>query len=122
MVEDDLLQVHFHLLHLPQDDAPLPLDGRVLKLGVLQNVGENFHGLAFRQRRLDMTFSEQCPLVSVSCLTHVPRETFGVEDGLLARGVGVEVGAHVLDLQLQGALRALGGSLRKRRRDSKRLI
>ena len=99
VVEHDLLQVHLHLLHLPQDHAPLPLDlllweqeleeqevqeqkqeqeVRVQHLsegGVGEDVGEDLHGLV-----------------------EVPGEALRVEHRLLPAGVRVQVSAHVLHL------------------------
>lgn len=90
VIEHDLLQVALHLLHLAQDDAALALDLGLAQLGVLDDVAEDFDGLR-----------------------HVLRQTFGVEDGLLAAGVGVEVRAEVLDFQLEVGLRALGGAFER---------
>lgn len=87
VVEDDLLVLLVNLLLLPQDDVPLPLNSRLLQLGVLQDVGDDVDGL-------------------VNVLT----ERLGVVDGLLARGVCVEVGTKVLDLDLEGVLRALSST------------
>ena len=88
VVEDDLLQVHLDLLHLPEDDSPLPLDLLLAEGGVGQDVREDLHGAV-----------------------QVAGEALGVEYGLLPAGVGVEVSAHVLDLQLEVGLGPLGGSL-----------
>lgn len=76
------------LLHLPEDDAALPLDRVVRELGILQDVGEHVDGDG-----------------------HVLGLNVGEEGGLLARGVGVEPGAHVLDLLLEGAGGAAAGAL-----------
>ena len=76
------------LLLLAQDDAALGLDSGRVKVGVLQNVGEE-----------------------VDRLGHVLLENLGVVSGLLTRGVRVQVGANVLDLNLETGLRALLGAL-----------
>lgn len=41
VVENDLLDLLLNLLRLPQDNVALTLDGRLLELGVLQDVGED---------------------------------------------------------------------------------
>ena len=41
VVKDDLLDLLLNLLGLPQDDVALTLDGRLLKLGVLEDVGQD---------------------------------------------------------------------------------
>lgn len=76
------------LLHLPKDDASLPLDGVIRELGILQDVGEHIDGDG-----------------------HVLALHVGKEGGLLAGGVGVEAGAHVLDLLLKGAGGAAASAL-----------
>jgi hypothetical protein len=43
MVEDNLLQVHLDLLHLPEDDAALPLNLLLPEGGVDEDVGEDLH-------------------------------------------------------------------------------
>jgi hypothetical protein len=43
MVEDHLLQVHLDLLHLPEDDASLPLNLLLPEGGVGEDVGEDLH-------------------------------------------------------------------------------
>lgn len=45
MVEDDLLDLLLNFLRLAQDNVTLSLDGRLLKLGVLQDVGKNIDAL-----------------------------------------------------------------------------
>lgn len=91
VVKDDLLVLLVNLLLLPQDDVPLALNGRSLELRVLQNVRDD-----------------------VNSLVDVLAERLGVVDGLLARRVGVEVGAQVLDLELEGVLRAAASTCAKR--------
>lgn len=88
MVKDNLLHLLVNLLLLAKDDVALALDRGVLKLRVLENVADNVHGLA-----------------------DVLAEALGVVHGLLARGVGVQVCAKVLNLELQSVLVALAGAL-----------
>lgn len=88
VVKDDLLKLLVHLLLLTKDHVPLPLDGRLVELRVLENVRED-----------------------VDSLVDVLVERLGVVDGLLAGGVGVEVGAEVLDLELELSLVARLGAL-----------
>lgn len=84
VVEDDLLHLLVDFLLLAQDDVAFALDGRSLQLAVLQDVGED-----------------------VDSGRNVIVEGLGVVDRVLARRVGVEVPAHVLDFQLELRLRAL---------------
>ena len=87
VVKDNLLHHLVYLLLLSQDDIALPLDGGLLELAVLQDIADDIH-----------------------CFRHIISECFGVVDGLLPAGVGVQVCAQVLDLQLQGMLIALASS------------
>lgn len=88
VVEDDLLELLLDLLGLAEDDVALTLNGRLLELGVLENVGEN-----------------------VDALGDIGVEGLGEVDGVLARGVGVQVATHVLNLELELLLRPVGGAL-----------
>jgi len=45
VVEDNLLDLLLNLLGLAEDDVALALDGRLLELGVLENVGEDIDAL-----------------------------------------------------------------------------
>lgn len=45
VVEDDLLKLLLNLLGLTENDVALALDGRLLELGVLENVLENVDAL-----------------------------------------------------------------------------
>lgn len=84
MVEHNLLQVGFHLLHLPQDHASLPLDFRLAQLRVLDDVGQNFQRFG-----------------------HILRQTLGIIHRLLPAGVRVQLRPQVFYLYLQLALRTL---------------
>jgi len=88
VVEDDLLQLLVNFLLLPEDNIPLPLDGILLQLGVLQDVRDDTDGTG-----------------------HVLLERLGVVDGLLSRSVGVQVSTNVFDLELEGTLSSVLGSL-----------
>lgn len=88
VVKDNLFILLLDLFLLPENDIALPLDRRLFKLGVLENVGEDVDGLG-----------------------DVLVERLGVVDGLLAGGVGVEVGAEVFDFQLELGLRPGLGAL-----------
>jgi len=61
----------------------------ISQLGVLDDVGQDLNGLG-----------------------HILGQTLGVENSLLPGGVGVQVGAQVLHLQLEIGLRALGSALK----------
>lgn len=88
VVEDNLLVLLVDLLELPGDDLSFSVNSRLGQLGVLQNVGEDLHRLG-----------------------HVVLERLGVVDGGLSRGVGVEVAAHVLNVELELVLGSLVGAL-----------
>ncbi len=88
VVKDDLLELLVHLLLFPQNHITLPLDRIGLELRVLQNVRDDADGLAD---------------VLLECL--------GIVDGLLTRGVCIEVCAEVLDLELERLLVARLGPL-----------
>ena len=88
MVKDDLLVLLVDLLLLTDYDVALALDGGALELGVLEDVRDDIDGLR-----------------------DVLAEALGVVDGLLARGVRIEVCAEVLHLELEGVLGATAGAL-----------
>lgn len=88
VVKDNLLVLLVDLLELSGDDLSFSVNGRLGQLGVLQNVGQNLHRLG-----------------------HVVLERLGVVDGGLSRGVGVEVAAHVLNVELELVLGSLVGAL-----------
>ena len=77
MVEDDFLQLLVHLFLLTQNHVSLPFDRARLEFAVLKDVGEDVDGG-----------------------WDVVVEGFGVVDGVFSAGVGVEMAAHVLDLEL----------------------
>lgn len=88
VVEDNLLELLVDLLLLTENDIALALDGGLLKLGVLENVGDDV---------------DDGRDILVECL--------GVVNGLLTRSVGVQVGAEVLNLELELLLGAGLGTL-----------
>lgn len=90
VVKDNLLHHLVDLLLLSQNDISLPLNGRLLELAVLEDIADD-----------------------VDCFWDVVPEGLCVVYGLLARGVGVQVGAEVLDLELESVLGALAGTLRR---------
>ena len=106
VVKDDLLNLLLNLLGLPQDDVAFTLDGRLLELGVLQDVGEDVNEL----RNVGVEGLSEVDgvlalfLILVESHLGVPRITTN-------RSVGVQVAAEVLNLELQLVLRALGSSL-----------
>lgn len=87
VVKDNLLRLLVDFLLLAEDNITLALDGTLLKLAVLQNVRDNVDGR-----------------------THVLAERLCVVDGLLARGVSIQVCAEVLNLKLETVLRALAST------------
>ena len=88
VVKDNLLHLLVNLLLLAKDDIALTLDGIVVQGRVLENVGEDLDRLG------DVGLEGLC-----------------VVDSLLARGVGVQVSAHVLDLDLEIVLTTGVGAL-----------
>ena len=90
VIKDNFLQIHLDLLHFTENHTPLPLDLLLAVLGVLQDVGQDLDGVA-----------------------DVAGQALGVVDGLFSRRVGVDVGSHVLDFQLQLILRSLLRALNK---------
>jgi hypothetical protein len=90
VIKDDLLELLVDLLLLPQDNVPLPLNRAALQLAPLQNIRDDLDTLA-----------------------NVLPEALGIVDGLLATGVGVEVRAQVLNLELELVLRTLAGTLER---------
>ena len=87
VVKDDLLKVHLHLLHLAQDNPTLALNLLLAECGVGEDVAQD-----------------------LDSAVQVAREAFGVEDGLLPAGVGIQVSSHVLNLKLQPGLGSLGSA------------
>jgi hypothetical protein len=88
VVEHDLFELLVHLLLFPQNHIPLSLNRGLLQLAILQNVANN-----------------------VDTLLHVLAKALGIIHRLFARGVSIEVGAEVLDLEFQGVLRTAVGAL-----------
>jgi hypothetical protein len=88
VVKHDLFQLLVNLFLLSEDDVSLPLDRIFLQLRVLQNVRDNADGAG-----------------------DVLLERLGVVDGLFSRRVGVQVGTNVLNLELEGSLSSVLGSL-----------
>ena len=77
-IEDHLLDLALDLLHFPQDDVTLPLN------------------VPLREGRVEQHIREE-----VDGAWNILLEHLGVVDSLLARGVRVEVGAHVFNLHLK---------------------
>ena len=88
MVKDDLLVLLVDLLLLTHDDVALALNSAAFELRVLQDVRDDVDGLR-----------------------DVLTETLSVVDGLLARGVGIEVRAEVLHFELKCVLGTTAGAL-----------
>ena len=88
MVKDNLLVLLVDLLLLTHDNVALALDSAAFELRVLQDVRDDVDGLR-----------------------DILAETLGVVDGLLARGVGVEVRAEVLHFELECVLGTTAGAL-----------
>jgi hypothetical protein len=88
LVQDDLLVLLVHLLGLAKNHIALAGDGSLVQLGVLQNVRQDLDSLG-----------------------HIVLEDAGVIHGLFSGGIGIEVAADILDLNLQLLLRSVLGSL-----------
>lgn len=112
VVKDDLLDLLLDLVGLAQDHVPLALDGGLLELGVLEDVGEDVDTL---RHILVQGLGEVDGVFTLSyCQTRGLRgEDISIiaHDVTTYRGVGVEVGAHVLDLELELLLCPAGGAL-----------
>lgn len=93
VVKDNLLHLLVNLLLLAENDIALALNGIVVQGRVLENVGKNLNRLG-----------------------DVGLEGLGVVDSLLAGSVGVQVGTHVLDLDLNVVLTTGVGTLDLRKR------
>ena len=88
MIKNNLLEVRFDFLHLSQDDPAFAFNLVLSELRVLQDIREDFHHLS-----------------------DILGKAFGVENRLFSRSVSIQMGSHVLNLQLDIGLRALSGSL-----------
>jgi len=90
VVEESLGVVGRDVLGLSQDDVLLSVHGGRVELGVLGDVGKDLNEL-----------------------WHVLVKGVRLEGGLFSRGVGVEGGAKVLDLELELVLRSGRGALER---------
>ena len=88
VVKDNFLELLVDFLLLAQNDVSFTLDSLLLQLGVLQNVGDDTDGAA-----------------------DVLLESLGIVDSLFSRRVGVQVGAHVFNFQLERSLVSALGAL-----------
>lgn len=90
VVENNLLQVGLHLLHLSEDDTTFPLNLCLAQFGVLHDISQDLDGLG-----------------------NVFGQAFGIVDSLFSAGIGVQLRPEILDFDLQLALGPLPGSLEK---------
>ena len=81
VIENNLFQLLVDLLLLPKDDIPLTLNSRAIKLRVLKDITNN-----------------------INRLSHIFPEALRIINGLFPRGVGIQMGAKVLNLQLESVL------------------
>lgn len=81
VIENNLFQLLVNLLLLPQDDISFPFNSATIELRVLENVADN-----------------------IDRLRNILAEALGIVDSLLPRGIGIEVGTKILNLQLQRVL------------------
>ncbi len=88
MVEHNLLVLFVDLLLLTEDDVALAFDGAAFKLRVLEDVRDD-----------------------VDSLRDVLAEALGIVNGLLARGVRVEMSTEVLDFKFECMLGTTAGAL-----------
>lgn len=88
MIEDYLLQIALHFLHFTQNDGSLACNFSLAQFRVLNNIGQNLNSFG-----------------------NILGQTLGIEHGLLARCVRVQVSAEVLNLQLQIGLGSFGSAL-----------
>jgi hypothetical protein len=106
VVEDNLLELLVDLLLLPKDDVALALNGGLLELGVLKDIGKDLNRLSDvileRLGVVDRVLALDTPLMLLKIVCR---------DQTKYRSVGVQVTTHVLNLQLQLLLGALVGAL-----------
>lgn len=88
VVKDDLLVLFVNLLLFTHYDVALAFDGVAFELRVLENVRDD-----------------------VDSLGDILAEALGVVDGLLARGVCIEVSAEVLHFEFECMLGSTTGTL-----------
>jgi hypothetical protein len=88
VIENYFFQLLVYLLLFPQNNIPLPFDGRRIELRILEDITND-----------------------VDNLGDIVLETLGIVNSLFPRCVGVEVSAHVFDLKLQSVLGATTGTL-----------
>lgn len=88
MIEDHLLQIALHLLHFTQNDGSLACNFSLAQFRVLNDIGQNLNSFG-----------------------NILGQTLGIEHGLLARCVRVQVSTEVLNLQLQIGLGTFGSAL-----------
>ena len=84
MVENDLLELLINFLLLPKDNIPLPLNSRIVKLRVLQDITDDIHRLP-----------------------NILTEALRIINSLLPRSIRIQMSTEVLDLQLQRMLGTL---------------
>lgn len=104
VVKHNFLELLIDLFLLAQDHVALALDGGLLELGVLQDVGEDLDGFAdVVLERLGVVDG----VFALETLMHGQRwySPIGGGQRWTYRGVGIQMTAHVLDLELQLVLR-----------------
>mmetsp|Transcript_16010 Transcript_16010/g.44269 ORF Transcript_16010/g.44269 Transcript_16010/m.44269 type:complete len:252 (-) Transcript_16010:259-1014(-) len=89
VIQDQFFLILVDFLHFSENDLPFSLNGLRLKVGVQQNVGNDFNGSR-----------------------DILREDLRKVSRLFARCVGIEVSTHVFNLFLQLSLGAFLGSLK----------
>mmetsp|Transcript_29054 Transcript_29054/g.53396 ORF Transcript_29054/g.53396 Transcript_29054/m.53396 type:complete len:452 (-) Transcript_29054:12-1367(-) len=91
VVKDLLVGLLVNLLHFPEDDAALTVDGLLIKLGVQKNVGED-----------------------IDSVRDILAHNLGIVAGLLTASVSIELTTHVLNLDLKVTNSALLGTLEEK--------
>lgn len=120
VVEDNLLNLLVNLLLLAENDVPLALDGGLLELGVLEDIGKNLDSLGGIV--LERPGKVDCVLALPNPSALRPSESISNP----YRSVRIQVSAHVLNLELElllcPALGALEGEMLKEVRNTVRLV
>lgn len=95
MVEDDFFQLFVHFFLFAENDVALALDGRVLELAVLEDVGEDVNG------GWDVGVEGFGVVDCVFALLRSQNEckTYRIESTY--RGISVQMPTHILNLKLQ---------------------
>jgi hypothetical protein len=106
MVKNNLLHLLLNLLGFSEDNVAFPLDSTLLKLRVLENIGEDIDTLR------DVGVECLGKVYGVLALSGVSsRSSMPYQSKTTHRCIGIQVSTHILDLELQLLLRPVGRAL-----------